>query len=193
MGLPCPGASAMLMAMIRVLLTGISGVGKSTLVSELASLGYKAVDLDCDEFCQWVSADPHENTALTGTPVEPDRDWVWREDRVGTLLATEDADLLVVSGCASNMSKFRKQFDHVILVTAPRQVIAHRLATRTTNPYGKRPEEAARVLAQIDTIEVLLRRSADHVIDTSDALPNVVERVLKIVHTPTRGTPHERR
>ena len=40
--------------MKRILLTGMSGTGKSTLISELAARGYKAVDADCDAFSEWV-------------------------------------------------------------------------------------------------------------------------------------------
>jgi len=35
--------------MKRVLLTGMSGTGKSTVVAELVGLGFKAVDLDSDK------------------------------------------------------------------------------------------------------------------------------------------------
>jgi hypothetical protein len=38
--------------MKRILLTGMSGTGKSTVTSELAVRGYKAVDLDCDTFSE---------------------------------------------------------------------------------------------------------------------------------------------
>jgi dephospho-CoA kinase len=52
----------------RILLTGMSGTGKTTVISELAASGYRAVDVDCDEFSQWVEvvgdADPF------GSPVE---------------------------------------------------------------------------------------------------------------------------
>lgn len=166
--------------MTRVLLTGMSGTGKSTLITELAALGHHAVDLDSDAWSEWAAADPDEDPAEVGTPVEADRDWIWREDRVRRLLATAGTDLLFTSGCASNQRVFRASFDHVILLTAPREVIIERLAERTSNRYGKRPEELARVLDLIAIVEPKLSASADHVVDTSAPLAAVVARVLAI-------------
>lgn len=140
--------------MKRVLLTGTSGTGKSTLIGELAARGYKAVDADTDEWSEWVEF--IGSPRVPESPVEPDRDWVWREDRIQGLLSTEDADVLFLSGCAQNMGKFLPQFDHVVLLSAPAAVIVERLATRTNNSYGKHPDEVARVLGLLQTIEPLL-------------------------------------
>lgn len=170
--------------MKRVLLTGLSGTGKSTLIRALAGRGYKAVDLDADEWSAWVEVEFSGDPTAPGSPVEPGRDWIWREDRLHDLLSTEDADVLFVSGCAANMDRFRARFDHIVLLTIPAAVIAERLATRTTNPYGKRPEEMARVLGQRHTIEPLLRRVAGHEVDTSAPLDQVVAQVLQLVDVP---------
>lgn len=166
--------------MKRVLLTGISAVGKSTVVEELARRGYYAVDLDCDDFSQWASL-TDELAGAAGTPVEAGRDWVWCEDRVAALLADEKADVLFVSGCAANMGKFRPQFDDVILLTAPAEVTVERLQRRTNNPYGKAEEERARVLDLKESVEPLLRQSAGHEIVTDIPLDAVVEEVLRRV------------
>jgi shikimate kinase len=163
----------------RILLTGLSGTGKSTVTGALAARGYRAVDADTDEFSEWV--DVVDTGEVPGSPVEAGRDWMWREDRMDALLSAEGAGMLFVSGCAANMGKFLPRFDHVVLLSAPAELIAERLRTRTNNPYGKRPEEVARVLDQLDTIEPLLRRAAGHEIDTSAPLEDVVAAVLRLV------------
>lgn len=164
--------------MKRILLTGISGVGKSTVIGALAARGYKAVDADCDEFSEWVAAGDVLDAA--GSPVEPGRDWVWRADRVQQLLSTEDADVLFLSGCAANMGQFLPQFDEVVLLSAPAELIVERLGARTNNSYGKRPDEVARVLDLKREVEPLLRRIAGHEIDTGAGLDDVVATVLRL-------------
>ena len=75
------------------------------------------------------------------------------------------------------MRNFLRGSDHMVLVSAPTEVIVERLRTRTNNPYGKRPGEAARALDLIETVEPLLRRVAGHEIDTSAPLDDVVATV----------------
>src|SRR3954454_57377 len=115
--------------MKRILLTGMSGTGKSTVIRELRARGYQAIDMDEPGWSEY----------------GPDGDWVWREDRIQEFLslALEDAgaEAVFVSGCAANQGKFYPQFEEIVLLSAPASVIIERLATRTNNPYGKRPDE----------------------------------------------------
>ena len=164
--------------MTCILITGMSGTGKSSVICELAGRGYRAVDADSPEYSEW--AEVSGDTSALGSPEWGARDWIWREDRIQHLLSTEDSDLLFVSGCAANMGTFLPQFDHVILLSAPAEVIVERLTTRTTNTYGKRPEEVTRTLELMESIEPRLRRISDHEIDTTAPIDEVVADVLRI-------------
>lgn len=150
--------------MKRILLTGMSGTGKSTVIVELAARGYRAIDMDEQGWSEYA----------------PDRDWIWREDRVRDVLAREESDALFVSGCATNHVRFHSQFDAIVLLSAPAEVLSERLATRTNNSYGKRPDELAEVLGYLETVEPRLRRSATHEIDTRAPLDEVVAAVLRL-------------
>jgi len=44
--------------MKRVLITGMSGTGKSSVIEELAARGHRAYDLDTPEWSRWIDADP---------------------------------------------------------------------------------------------------------------------------------------
>ena len=147
--------------MKRVLLTGMSGTGKSSVIQALVARGYKAIDTD-DGWCE---------------PL-PDGRQRWREDALGQLLDTEDTGVLFVAGCEENQIRFHPRFDLIILLSAPAEVLVERLASRTSNPFGKSPGELERVLDDLRAVEPLLRKAADHEIRTTIPLGDVITEVL---------------
>jgi dephospho-CoA kinase len=166
--------------MKRVLITGMSGTGKSSLIRRFAALGYKAIDTD---YGGWRV--PPDGSEPPGGAVQPD--WIWHSQRMHDLLATEDPRGLFVAGCVENQGDFYERFDHVVLLTAEPALIVERLTTRATNPYGKDPDELARVLDEQRTIEPRLRRSATMVVDTSAPIEQVVATILDRVRHSEAG------
>ena len=148
--------------MKRVLVTGMSGVGKSSVLDVLRGRGYKAVDADYDGLSEFDEAG----------------NWEWNEERVQAVLTTEDADALFFSGTSSKMRRFLPLFDYVVLLSAPAELMAERLRTRTNNPYGQQPGEIEKSLHYKETIEPILRTMATIEIDTSPPLADVVASVL---------------
>lgn len=145
--------------MPRVLLTGMSGTGKSTLAAELARRGQRTVETD-DE--GWHRADGS-----------------WDPGRMAALLAAH-RDLLVV-GTADNQGRFYDRFAAVVLLSAPAEVVLARVSTRSTNPYGRTDEQRAEILGYLATVEPLLRRGATLELDgqrPTTELADVVERLL---------------
>lgn len=154
--------------MRRVLLTGIAGTGKSTVVAELRARGYKALDADDGLCC-----------------TAPDGEWLWNEDLIERVLSTEDTEVLVLAGAASNQVRFYDRFDHIVLLSTPADVIVERLATRTNNSFGKAADELDRVLGYHQTVEPMLRSVATHEIVTARPLSDVVDEIVQLVGGPS--------
>ena len=161
--------------MKRVLITGMSGTGKSAVIQELASRGYPAHDLDTPEWSEWIDAAPSDGL----TPVQG-KDWVWRENRVRDLLSGSEEGTLFISGCAENMGRLFPLIDCIILLSAPVETIVDRLETRSPGGYGHVAEERRKVVDLISTVEPLLRESADQEIDTRKPVRATVDEILQI-------------
>jgi RNase adaptor protein for sRNA GlmZ degradation len=155
-------------SMAKILVTGMSGTGKSTALSMLGSRGHRTVDTDTDQWSQWV-------TAPDGSA-----DWVWREDAVSVLLAEHRSGGLFVAGCKSNQGRFYPQFDHIALLSAPAEVLLARIAARPDNPYGKTPAERDLILQHLAEVEPLLRATATIEIDASAPILEVVRRLEEL-------------
>jgi RNase adaptor protein for sRNA GlmZ degradation len=153
----------------KVLITGMSGTGKSTALGVLRMSGHRTVDTDTDAWSHWVTL-PDGST-----------DWVWREPAMTDLLTGHDRGDLFLAGCKTNQGRFYPLLDHVVLLSAPAEVLLARIAERTGNPYGKRPEERAAVLRHLATVEPLLRASASAEIDATAPVERVVQQLEDLV------------
>ena len=158
----------------RILITGMSGTGKSTVISELKKRGHHAIDLDADGWSAW--------TPCEGDPTgaNPGHDWVWNERKLADLLDQHMKGLLFIAGCAPNMGRFTGSFDRIILLSAPIEILLERVAMRRDNPYGKSPAEAKRIVENLREIEPTLRRVATHEVDAKQPFERVLEEVLRV-------------
>jgi broad-specificity NMP kinase len=122
----------------RVLITGMSGTGKSAALVELGRRGYRVVDTDDPGWREYhACAEPTDETHRG--------EWLWVEDRMAALLDSDDGRSLFVQGCVRNQWRFYDRFDAVVLLSAPADVILDRVARRATNSYGKTPLERAMI------------------------------------------------
>jgi broad-specificity NMP kinase len=158
-----------------VLVTGMSGTGKSAALAELARRGHWVVDTDYGAYSEEVPSEAGGWEQL------------WREDRIEALLDGHDDGVLFISGCVSNQGKFYPRFDAVVLLTVPANVILERVASRESNAFGKRDAERDRILYDLATVEPLLRAGATAEIDTRAPLDEVVDRLESIADTVRRS------
>ena len=148
--------------MRRVLFTGMSGTGKSTLLAALHTDHNTVIDLD-DGWMVW-----DEATGERGIDIE----------RVLRLFQSEPNIDYYLAGTAANQGKLFLHLTAVITLTAPVEVMRSRILARTSNPFGKRETEWAQILQDREEIEPLLIRSSHYVCDTNRPLEQVVADVL---------------
>jgi hypothetical protein len=113
--------------------------------------------------------------------VLPDR--TWDEPKMAQLLS-EHAEL-VVSGTVENQGRFYDRFQHVVLLSAPVDVLLERVRTRTSNSYGKSAQQRAEIVEYVETVEPLLRVGATLELDGRRPLgdlADVIEALLKSSH-----------
>ncbi|MFP3713676.1 AAA family ATPase [Puerhibacterium sp. TATVAM-FAB25] len=166
-----------------VLLTGMSGAGKSTALRALAERGHRTVDLDHGGYTRLLR-DP-------ATPIGWSQEWDL--ERVAALLdghrgggpageraAAPASRALFVAGTVVNQARLYDRFDAVVLLTAPADLLLARIAQRTDNPFGKDPLGRATVLHHVATLEPRLRAEASHVLDTRAPVPAVADALERI-------------
>jgi shikimate kinase len=157
-----------------ILVTGMSGTGKSTVLAELGRRGHRVVDTDDPG---WIV------DGETPYGVEP----MWDIDRVREFLAAHRTGWLFVAGCVANQGVVYGHFDAVVLLSAPIDVILARVVDRA-NPFGSRPEERAKIADDLSKFEPRLRSGADHEIRTTAPVADVAAALERIAASPSVPT-----
>ena len=177
---------------VLVAVNGIPGAGKSSIYAKLKSLGYDAWDTDADGLSEW------RDRATKAAVAEP-ADWHdpvetraieyrVRRDRVAALHDRARDHVVYLCGCAGGEEEFWDLLDLVICVSIDDDTLRQRLATRTTNDYGKAPHELASILAANATWADDYARFGAVVIDGTKPLDEVVAEVVRVAEAAgTRG------
>jgi len=147
----------------------MSGTGKSSALGELERLGFAVVDTDEPGWTEWS---------------EQEAGLVWKEDRIAELIALERDVPLYVSGTVPNQGRFYRDFDAIVLLSAPADVLLGRIESRTTNDYGKTAGERDLILDHLAKVEPLLRATCTHEIDAAQPLEAVVAQLVAIGENP---------
>ncbi|KOP65566.1 hypothetical protein AMS62_10135 [Bacillus sp. FJAT-18019] len=151
--------------MAIIFVTGLSGVGKSSVIEQLKKEGYNVVDTDYGYIKEIKNEEIEEI--------------IWDEEKIIQLLEKSKQSHLFISGTYSNQGKFYKHFDYVVLLKAELNVILDRITNRTSNNYGKSPKQRAKVIDSFENVLPLLEKGSDIIIDTTRNDIDVVCKRLK--------------
>ena len=164
-----------------VWVTGISGAGKSTICQVLKSMGVAAIDTDSDGYNHWVHRVTSE--AVVDPPYPTPPDWVdtyaWRiRPELVQALRDDGPGVTFLFGAVENEIEVWDLFDRVACLVVDDDTVTHRLATRTTNAFGKHATDLDRVLGWNRDMESSYRGFGAVTIDGTRPVGEVVEAVL---------------
>lgn len=143
----------------KILITGMSGAGKTTLLAEIATRGVRTVDTDYGGYVTY--------------------ERLWDEEKIGALLAACGDPVL--SGTVSNQGLFYSQFDHIVLLSAPLEVLLQRVRERADNPYEKTPEQRAEIANYVAEVEPLLRGGASLELDGTRPVKELGDTIMDLL------------
>jgi shikimate kinase len=87
---------------------------------------------------------------------------------------------VIVSGTVENQGLFYDRFEHVVLLSAPLDVLFERVSRRSNNPYGKTAEQRAEIAGYVQTVEPLLRRGATLQLDGRRSISDLADAVERL-------------
>jgi AAA domain len=165
-----------------VWVTGNSGTGKSTVCELLKNRGVLAVDADWEGYNHWVD---RANGKVIADPPYPvpagwlDRfAWLISRAEVEALAARVRGNIAFLCGSAENEADVRDIFDLVVCLVADDETLRERLLTRTSNAFGKHPEELAAALESNTGVESAYGQLGARLIDATRPPGHVADAVL---------------
>ncbi|HEY1915368.1 MAG TPA: hypothetical protein VGH27_07305 [Streptosporangiaceae bacterium] len=143
-----------------------------------------AIDADGEGYNHWVDRTTGQPVADPPDPVPAG--WLnrfgWKISRaeVAALAARAHGKIVFLCGSAENEADVLGLFDLVICLVADDETIRRRLATRTTNDFGKHPEELAAALDSNAGVESAYRRLGATIVDGRQPPAEVADAILAV-------------
>jgi len=168
--------------MSAVLITGMSGAGKSTIAGVLARRGLASLDSDDDPLLAG-SVDFDGN--VVEDPSVPDfawlsrHSWAWDPARLDVLIRTAAPATLYVCGGAANELELADRFTHVFLLEMDEPTMLVRLdAPSRDNEWGRIGDTREHLRRRLPGHQERLRAFGAIPIDARQRLDQVVDAIL---------------
>jgi adenylate kinase family enzyme len=166
---------------MNVLITGVSGSGKTSIATELAKRGYDTRNMDSIEgLCSWVNLDngkPESDNRENDSNWLETHDWLWNEEKLKELL--QETDDTFYCGSSGNQKQFYPLFGKVILLEMSADLIKERVLNNSRDhSYGQMPGEMDAIMGYFEEFQDEAKAAGAVIIDARKPLSKVVSLIL---------------
>lgn len=168
-----------------VYVTGISGAGKSTVCAALRRLGHEAHDTDQEGNSVWVNRRTGRVTMIASARERSQPGWLdeqeWRvvPAKIEALALRARDRVVFLCGSTANEHDVWHLFSRVVYLAIDTATLVDRLASRTSNDFGKSDTELAAILGWHEYSDAEFARLGATVVDATKDLAEVVDAVVQ--------------
>ncbi len=165
-----------------VLITGVSGSGKTTIAATMKKRGYNASNMDSiGGLCSWVdlaTGKPDPNFKINDVTDWADRyDWLWSQQRLTQLLG--NSALTYFCGSSGNQETFYPMFSKIFLLEMDQQLIRDRIFNSDRDhEYGRKPGELEAIFNYYEEFQDKARAAGATVIDARESIDKNINLII---------------
>lgn len=170
---------------VIVLVTGVSGAGKTAIAKQLNSFGQRAISLDgYPGLCTWADRHmrPVQRRVQPTLPWLQDHRWIWMPEVLDALiddLHRTTEDVVWLTGVAANTTALADRFDLRILLRLDQATMLQRVHSPTrSNSFGRAGASAQLLRQRFHHDQQALARICDTAVDATTALEDVGRALL---------------
>jgi dephospho-CoA kinase len=171
--------------MKRYYITGVSGVGKSSVAEKLAQKGIPTLDIDSIKgLCHWVNNDTRE--IVQWSPGRSDEwykkhKYICNKEKLINLM-NKHKDIVVVAGLAYNRSELWNLFDRIFLLHCNEKIFIKRITERKNHNFGKHILEKENILSWYKDFEKEMLKNGAIPINTDRPFANIIDEIVSKFH-----------
>lgn len=176
---------------MKILITGTSRSGKSTIGKALQKLGYGFIEADVDTYngksiAYWTDKKTKRGRNIPWPPPEncfKENNWTWRVDVLDQLMTEVllKKKIVFVCGDAFNKEEAYKLFDKIFVLTASDEMLRQRVKLKTHHDFGTRPAELTWILKENETYVEKMIKSGAIPVDTNKSVEDVINEILSVI------------
>jgi adenylate kinase family enzyme len=165
-----------------ILITAVSGTGKSTVCKALHAMGYDSIDIESvDGLYELVNEKTGEVIPGNLEQISEGVDWNCNKLRLEKLVTSQTSELTFYCGGMSNTFEVWDTFTLVIMLTISDDATIKRLSTRQSGEFGSTRANRDWVLSWKHSFEKRLLDAGAVPVNAEGALQKIAKLILGVV------------